>query len=273
MFPRPSEALFRLLARRKPFYVVSHERSGTHFAINTLFRNAYVRPRLQYVGDWLGPYDRPETRYRHLEKFRADWPSLKLTGGIVKTHAHTVLFRRWYPSAPVVYVLRDPRDTLVSLFHYLNSDELHATNPGLESQRCPDFSEFLRRPLSNYLRHGFCDEPRFENVVGRWASHVAGWLREPGVCVVHYEDLVNDYRVCVRTVCSSVGLVPRFFQSPVGLHDAASVLPRRGVAGEGAAMFSPEDEDFLQREMTAHDLDGDACNFRSVIPRSGARDE
>ena len=270
MSPSPGEVLFRLLAGKKPFYVVSHERSGTHFAINNLFRNAYVRPRLQYVGDWLGPYESPETRYQHLEKFRADWPSLKLGGGIVKTHAQSGLFRRWYPAAPVVYVLRDPRDTLVSFYHYLNSDELHATNPGLDSQRCPDFAEFLRRPLSDYLRDGFCDEPHFGNVAGRWASHVAGWMREPGVCVVRYEDLLRDYRACVRKVCRSVGLFPRLCHSPVGLHDAASVLPRRGTAGEGRTVFSSQDEEFLRLEMAGHGLEFAECEPFSVRLRSFA---
>jgi hypothetical protein len=266
VFPSPTEIFFGLLAKKEPFYVVSHERSGTHLAINTLFRNAYIQPRLRYVGDWLGPYDRPETRYRHLEQFLRDWPALASGGGIIKTHADAGLFRRWYPSAPVVYVLRDPRDTLVSFFHYLNSDELHATNPGLENQRCSVFSEFLRRPLSPYLRDGFCEDATFENVAGRWASHVAGWLREPNVCVLRYEDLLRDYRACVRKACAETGIVPRLFQKPVGLHDAVSVLPRRGVSGEGRVMFAPDDEQLLREELAARGLEAKDHGFAAKDP-------
>lgn len=242
------ETIFRALAARRAFYVVSHERSGTHFAINTIFRNTYVRPFLHYVGDWLGPYDNPETRYSHLEKFRNEWPRLRGRGGIIKTHSDASLFRTWYPVAPVVYVWRDPRDTMVSFFHYLNSDELHRTNPGLESQRCASFADFLRRPLSNYLKHGFSDSPDIDSVVARWASHVSGWLAMPGVIVVRYEQLKTDFRRVLYHICRSVPLLPRLQQKPVELKDAVSVLPRTGVVGEWKKYFSDADEEFLEAQ-------------------------
>jgi hypothetical protein len=251
----PSQALFALLAKKEPFYVVSHERSGTHFAINTLFANAYVQPRLRYVGDWLGPYDHPETRYRHLENLQRDWRAWRNDGGMVKTHADAALFRRWYPASLVVYVLRDPRDTLWSFYHYLNSDELHRTNPGLADQRCRDFGDFLRRPASDYLKYGFYEKPEFDNVVGRWAQHVVGWLAAPGVCVIRYEDLARDFRGVVRKVCRAVGLWPRLRKKAVGLHDATATLPRQGVTGEGRRQFSPEDEKFLGGQLRAFGLE------------------
>lgn len=251
----PSRAIFAFLAKKAPFYVVSHERSGTHFAINTLFANTYVQPRLRYVGDWLGPYERPETRHRHLENLQRDWDGWRKDGGMVKTHADTALFRRWYPEAPVVYVLRDPRDTLVSFFHYLNSDELHQSNPGLADQRCRDFGKFLRRPASDYLKFGFYEKAEFDNVVGRWAQHVAGWLDTPGVCVVRYEELARDFRGVVRKVCRAVGLWPRIRKKAVGLHDATATLPRKGVTGEGRRHFSAEDEKFLVEQLGVFGLD------------------
>lgn len=249
------DLVFRLLVRRNPFYVVSHERSGTHLTINTLFRNTYVQPRLHYVGDWLGPYDAPCSRFSHLETFAVDWPALSSRGGIIKTHADAELFRRRYPKGDIVYVLRDPRDTMVSLFHYLNSDELHRTNPGLASQRCASFGEFLRRPVSDYLRLGFYENPNFEDVVGRWAQHVAGWLGVPGICIVRYEEFKKDFRKTVNKVCRSIGLVPRLFQSPVGLHDVPATLPRKGVPGGWRAYFSDDDEEFLRKRITERGLD------------------
>lgn len=246
--------VFAALRKKTPFYVISHERSGTHFTINTIFANFYIVPRLRYVGDWLGPYDQPEMRHRHLEEFRREWPVWKQGGGLLKTHADARLFRKWYPLAPVVYVWRDPRDTLVSFFHYLNSDELYRTNPGLESQRCADFAEFLRRPLSDYLKHGFSHEPEFDNVAARWASHVSGWLSVPGICVVRYEQLKENFRHAVRHIYRSVGAVPRWRQRAVGLHDAVSVLPRKGVAGEWRKYFTVEDGKFLEEQAAPYGL-------------------
>lgn len=243
------ERLFALLARKTPFYVISHERSGTHFAINTLFRNAYVAQTFSYVGDWLGPYDQPETRHRHLERFQKAWPERRRAGGLIKSHCDAETFQRFFPEAKVVYVLRDPRDTLVSFFHYLNSEDLHRTNPGLADQRSTKFSEFLRRTPSTYLRMGFFENPDFDNVVGRWASHVCGWAVRPNVCLLRYEDLKTDFRKCVWKTCRHVGLLPRLRMKAVRMEEGASILPRKGVMGDWKNHFSPEDEEFLNTEL------------------------
>lgn len=248
------DLLFRVLAKNDPIYVISHERSGTHFAINTIFRNTYVEQRLHYVGDWLGPYERPTSRYAHIENFRKEWPHICRAGGMIKSHCDVAGFQARFPHAPVIYVLRDARDTLVSFFHYLNREELYSTNPGLASQRCADFSEFLRRPLSDYLRFGFFEYPDFENVAGRWASHVAGWLAVPGITVVRYEELVADFASCIRRICKGVGLIPRWRQSPVSLSEGASVLPRKGVVGDWKTTFRGEDEEFVRTTVERYGL-------------------
>jgi len=250
----PSGLLFRMLVKRDPFYVISHERSGTHFAINTLFRNTYVAQHLHYVGDWLGPYEDSAGQFRHLDGFRNDWARIRARGGMIKSHCDTATFRTRFPEAPVVYVIRDARDTLVSFFHYLNKDELYITNPGLASQRCADFSEFLRRPASDYLRLGFFAKPDFDNVAGRWACHVAGWLAMPGVTVVRYENLMTDFKSCVRQVCRGVGLLPRWHQAPVGMGEGAAVLPRKGIIGDWKTHFSAGDEEFLYGELARYGL-------------------
>jgi len=216
--------------------------------------NAYVFPHLHYVGDWLGPYDQPTSRFSHLERFASDWPLILSRGGIIKSHCDAALFDAWFPVAPVVYVMRDPRDTLVSFFHYLNRDELYETNPGLEDQRCSDFSMFLRRPVSEYLRFGFYAEPDFQNVAGRLAAHLSGWLRRSGVCVLRYEDLQRDFRSSVFRACAKVGMLPRLKMHPVGIRDAVSVLPRKGTSGDWKNHFRPGDEEFLENELQSRGL-------------------
>lgn len=249
---RVNEVIFRLLRKRDPIYVISHERSGTHFAINNLFRNTYIAPNFRYVGDWLGPYSDDSNRFHHIDTFAADWPRWKKGGGIVKSHTCASLFLARFPKARVIYVMRDPRDTLVSFFHYLNKNELYQTNPQLADQRCGDFSEFLRRPASDYLRLGFFDAPDFNNVVGRWASHVKGWLTVPDVCIVRYEDLKTNYQTTIRRICREVGLISRLTMSPVPMDPRNAILPRKGVVGDWKTHFSKEDEQFLAAELARH---------------------
>lgn len=90
------------------------------------------------------------------------------------------------PALPaVVYVLRDPRDTLLSYWHY---------------------QRFLKKgfdqPLADYLRagdHWPCD----------WDAHVASWLlpeRHPNLLAVRYEDLHADAAGALRAVLGLAGL-------------------------------------------------------------------
>lgn len=197
----------------------------------------------------MGPYDVPSTRFQHIEKFYAEWPDWKHGGGLVKSHCDFDLFKSHFPKAKVVYVLRDPRDTLVSFYHYLNHAELYRTNPGLLSQRCDNFPEFLRRPLSDYLRLGFFKNPDFDNVVGRWASHVRGWRSSPNIVVVRFEELRTDFRPAIRRVCKSIGLRPRLLMSEVPFGQANAILPRKGIVGDWKTHFSSEDLQFLYEQL------------------------
>jgi len=95
-----------------PFYVAAHERSGTHFLINTLSRNALLRPRFHSAGEWIGPYVAgQQSEFGHM--LRANWKEITARVSIIKTHSDRELFDFRYPKARAVYVLRDPRDTLV----------------------------------------------------------------------------------------------------------------------------------------------------------------
>ena len=184
-----STDIYKTLSKKKPFYVVSHERSGTHLALNLFFRNLYVSQAFHDFTEWQGPFANLRNLAPHWEAFAEGWSGRVTQGGLIKTHASVEIFQKYLPPAPVVYVLRDPRDTLVSFYHYLNNPALYANNPRMESQRCENFSEFLHRPLSDFLQYNFSESGLLGNVMERWASHVSAWLRLPGVTVVTYESL------------------------------------------------------------------------------------
>ena len=249
-----SKSIYWLLRRKKPFYVVSHERSGTHLALNLFFRNLYVSQAFHDFTEWQGPFADLENLAPHWEAFAQGWPDRSTRGGLIKTHATLGIFRRYLPSAPVVYVMRDPRDTLVSFFHYLNNSTLYENNPKLESQRCENFSEFLRRPLSDFLQYNFSDGGNLGNVMERWASHVSEWLRFPGVTVVTYEDLRNDFTKVVRQVAWEVRAMPKLKMVPVTFGEKGHVLPRKGVVGDWKSVFSSDDQRVLSETLAKYQL-------------------
>jgi hypothetical protein len=85
----------------------------------------------------------------------------------------------------VVYILRDPRDVMLSYWHYQRF-----LKPGYD------------RSLSQFLR----DETHWPC---NWDQHVASWLlpkRHPNLLVLRYEDLHADAAGTLRAVLKQAGL-------------------------------------------------------------------
>lgn len=239
----------------QPFYVISHERSGTHFLINTILKNAFVRQNHHNIGEWFGPYDDQVHRFDHIDAINTGWSELGKQVSIVKSHCDRDLFEARYKRSKIIYVLRDPRDVLVSFFHYLNTEEFHHFNPSAGDHRCRSFSEFLRRPISPFLRFGFSLNGDFSNVAERWATHVGGWAGSPDILLVRYEDLHADYEAVVRRVAVYLGLRLRPWRQKVRLHDAPTVLPRKGIVGDWKNVFDGSDVAFLQSVLEEYGID------------------
>ncbi|MBT8763360.1 sulfotransferase domain-containing protein [Desulfohalobiaceae bacterium Ax17] len=241
--------LLALLSPDLLFYIISHERSGTHFVINTILRNIYIRQGWHNIGEWFGSDD-PTNRFAHIDEFNRKWEQTYKQAAIIKSHCERDLFEARYRRAKVIYVLRNPRDTLTSWFYYLNRVEFYQYNPQVPDHRCKSFSEFLRRPISSFLKHSYSLHADFSNVAERWASHVSGWLKvagsEPDVLVVRYEELHRDYKPVLKEVASFLGLRLRLRTRPVSLNDASAILPRKGIIGDWLNVFSEADEAFLR---------------------------
>ncbi|CAD6231116.1 unnamed protein product [Miscanthus lutarioriparius] len=97
------------------------------------------------------------------------------------------------PGCKVVYVCRDPKDTFVSLWHFMN--KLRA-NKGME-------------PLSvEFAAEQFCAGvsprgPYWEHVLGYWRAHLA---RPEQVLLFRYEEMQRDPAAHVRRLAEFVGL-------------------------------------------------------------------
>ena len=242
------------------FYVISHERSGTHFLMNTILRNTYIRQGKGYhafakslnrhlkgyhcIAEWFGPYDNPSKRFDHIDAFNSHWQNAHEHASIIKSHCERPLFEARYQNAKVLYILRDPRDTMVSWFHYLN--KIHRLNPLIDDHSCTSFSSFLRNPASPFLRYGYSLKGNFSNVAERWASHVSGWTVAPNTMVIRYENLKCDYREVLKKISKFLGIRLKFRTSEVSLHSAPAMLPRKGIVGDWKTLFTSADEDFLR---------------------------
>lgn len=146
----------------------------------------------------------------------------------------------------IVFVVRDPRDIVVSNAHYAVSPG-HAWGPaararGSERERVKLFIEG--------------DADAGISGIGRVLELYAGWLDVPGVVIARYEDLVDpESRLGALTgLYKALGLrEPERFAERVApkLVSAASVTFRKGGSGGWREVFDAELEEAFQRSVGA----------------------
>ena len=99
---------------------------------------------------------------------------------VFKSH----LPREWLPDgARYIYVERDPRDVLVSYYHF------YRAYLGFEGS----FDDFYARFMAGRVQYG------------SWFDHVAGWRSHAGEANVHiirYEDLIGDRRGSIARIAA-----------------------------------------------------------------------
>ena len=235
----------KLTASPKPrpkVIVVSHERSGTHFLMNSLALS------LGYVADPRVDLDRKLGLDFHtplaLQHFFAQFRGTALLN-LFKSHHQAGFFAPLLSKLRGEYVLcyvhRDPADTLSSMRGYLHRFR------GDEGPRCPDLSSLLHaEPAGALMRYQKRQHP---TMVHRWREHVIGWraLAEvaPDVVVpVAYEDLSEHFEHTLEDLAGRLGLP---MPSTVVRPDLTTnvINPGKGLVGAGWDQLGDTDRDWL----------------------------
>lgn len=230
----------------KKVLVVSHERSGTHFFINSLILNfGFNKGCIDvYAKDSLNLNDKKKLKYINKVHGFFDKNYKSKTNLIYKSHHQSGFFedillelRKFYN---VFYVVRDPRDTLVSCFHYFHNAGVKAF-PLAGSVKELIFDV---RPYA-YPFDGAYSLVRSDNFINRWIAHVSGWMKyRQEIEVVLYTELKNSFADTMQDVG---GVLSRESISPPvvpGLNQN-TVCPRKGVEGDWRLHLSDEDNSRL----------------------------
>ena len=255
--------------------VASHRRSGTHLTIDAILNNfeGFETGGLsaEVNLDLLAPRSVGARSLAALRDELARGPR------IVKTHTHPDV--AGYLSAPDeagefarvllaeskrIYVHRDGRDVLASLYHYVR--RYHPKGEAL------GFAEFLRGSGDPDAPPSAQDLDR----AGFWAFHVRSWLAEEGTLVLSFRDLTERYEDTLERVAALLGTPPREARRDVRLGGRGaltvwraklaqrlvparfqrvtrtSVAFRRGSSGGWQEVF--DDEDLALFEQRAGDL-------------------
>jgi hypothetical protein len=197
---------------RPAVMVVAHERSGTHFLMNTLACcYGYVSQpwiNLDHVPFAINFYSPIQVREKLLAL--AAGPRLHL----IKSHHQASFFADELSCLAenyvIFYICRNPVDVLLSFWRFMHRW------PWFEGPKVADPLTFARsEPCGNMMRYQLRQHP---NLMQRWAAHVEGWLEAAAmvrrILVVRYEDLDAHFAEVVAGFAWQLGCPPQAIVRP-----------------------------------------------------------
>lgn len=148
------------------------------------------------------------------------WPEDAQTGApcyFVKTHGFAK------PAGSVIYIVRDPRDAMISYWHY--TERSNGT------------------PQQHTLEQYLCD--------GLWSAHVQ-WYRQQSAVFIKYEDMLADPVGIVSTAIRQAGVILNdealgSLTSFAALHESNPTFWRAGTAGQWRTVFTPAQHELIWR--------------------------
>jgi Sulfotransferase domain len=189
--------------------VASHRRSGTHLMLDSLRSNVRDVERRFMTLERIEP-----SHEKHMPVAEFD-RRLRSQRGVVLVKTHALpdatawqdreaadYASELLATAPTIYVHRDGRDVLVSLYRFAQS-----YSPQVAAQ---SFAEFLR------ANHTGLDAPGISRPA-YWQRHVLAWLDRSPTTTASYEGLQGDFEALLRSIAErlDLGLRPALRQVPL----------------------------------------------------------
>lgn len=179
------EGCDRFVLRDEDTLLVTYPKSGTHW-LNEIVRLIQTKgdPTLlqSTFANERTPWIEFENNYRVLNS--KEGPRL------MASHLPIQLFPKAFFSskAKVIYLIRNPRDVLVSGYHYFNA---------LTQKK-------EKVPWEIYFENFMQGKSYF----GSWFEHVRGWIslrKRENILVLSYEELKKDTRNAIKKICEFLG--------------------------------------------------------------------
>lgn len=247
----------------KKVIIASFQRSGTHFLINNLASNfvgieeGCVDVLNNDLKNSLSEADRLDFRERIWQQLQAHHQSPLRR--CVKTHFQMYFFERrleeMLEKYDVLYIVRDPRDTMAACFNYYNRTRFE---PFIQE---PVFSKFLRADLAAVKTETdpfSYSHVKPRNIVDKWNNHVLGWLpyQSKGVRFVKFSDLKYRLQETLKKIESQTSQRLKPVIQEVLVNDKRVrpdfKLPglRRGEVGMWREYFSADDLQFVDQTLS-----------------------
>ena len=185
--------------------IVSHERSGTHFLMNSIAAcfGYNSRPWLNFDQRHINLNFHAPTMVR---KSLAQLGKQRVSN-IIKSHHQVEFFSEVLEHTPeqllIFYIYRDPVAVMLSFWRFVHGLGWHE-GPELDNP----ISFARAEPCGRMMRYQFRQYP---SILHRWAAHCAGWLAAANynsrVILVRYEDLDSRYNETIEKIGRRLGSV------------------------------------------------------------------
>jgi len=167
---------------------ISFPKSGTHLLDQILLGFSKVAPYAKRLHSFYAEYEGGSGRKRSPEQ-ALHWLDSLDPGDVASAHLFArdeVIKRVCSPAFIPYFIFRDPRDVVVShVFYVTDMETRHVHHEYYRS--LPDFEARLSASIL-----GRPDvDIEFPNIADRFAPYL-GWLDEPSVMKIHFEDLIHD---------------------------------------------------------------------------------
>jgi len=203
----------------KTILVCSHERSGTHFLMNSIAKNSNysVEPYLNYdskpFGGIINFFDRTEVKSNLMKLISFSINNKKYNlASIIKSHHPPHHFEELFGNEQLIflYIYRSPLDTLVSFWKFIERWDHHEGPKGLS---CLDFIN--AKPEGQMMRYQY---KTYDTIFDRWANHVLAWYKisliYKNVIIINYDDLINSYEKIITDLLKNIGIPVKFVYPP-----------------------------------------------------------
>lgn len=197
----------------KKIIVSSHERSGTHFLMNTIAHNFGYLSHPWIDLDSL-PYI-PHVPANMFEILKLMAEDKKTERGIVKSHFDGDFFidsllKKTSDKYHIFYMYRDQETTLRSCWkHFKDIKDKQKWNGGTYAETYEEYAD--AEPWGAMLRYQY--KQHATNRI-RLEQHQKGWLDRKHVICVKFEDLDNNFNNTVNALAIKLDM-PLFHGSPL----------------------------------------------------------
>jgi sulfotransferase family protein len=226
---------------------ISFPKSGTHLLDQILLGFNRVAPFSRRLHSFYAEYEGESGRKRSPEQALAWLDSLR-PGDVASAHLFArdeVVKRVCAPDFIPYFIFRDPRDVVVShVFYVTDMEARHVHHDYYQS--LPDFNARLKVSILGRL-DSLEPDVEFPDIAARFAPYL-GWLDQPSVLKIHFEDLINDRAATLNHIidhfiASAPLEVPRrlIFESlESSINPSRSPTFRSGKTGEWKRHFTEE---------------------------------